>query len=213
MDSTTRPRDLPVLEVADASFVTEQLLVGGDLGTQDEELAVRQLQELVDAGVTHLVDTRIEWDDEAWVAERSPEIVYRHHGMDDAGQEVPLEWFDEAVGSALEAIEGGGIVLAHCHMGVNRGPSLGLAVLLAQGWDVDRRPRCDPGRAAGGLGRLRRRRPALAPRAQRVRHAARGRPRPGGSLAHGQPARRRAGDPRQARVRLVSSSLRRVCGP
>ena len=132
----TRPRDLPVLEVADASFVTEQLLVGGDLGTQDEELAVRQLQELVDAGVTHVVDTRIEWDDEAWVAERSPQIVYRHHGMDDAGQEVPHEWFDEAAGSALEAIEGGGTVLAHCHMGVNRGPSLGLAVLLAQGWDV-----------------------------------------------------------------------------
>ena len=128
--------DLPALEVADASFVTEHLLVGGDLGTQDEDLAARQLRELVDAGVTHLVDTRIEWDDKAWVAERSPDLVYRHHGMDDAGQEVPPEWFDEAVGSALEAIEGGGTVLAHCHMGVNRGPSLGLAVLLAQGWDV-----------------------------------------------------------------------------
>jgi dual specificity phosphatase 3 len=127
---------LPVLEVADAAFVTEQLVVGGDLGTHDEELAVRQLQDLVDAGVTHVVDTRIEWDDKAWVAERSPDIVYRHHGMDDAGQEVPDEWFDEAVGSAREGIESGGVVLAHCHMGVNRGPSLGLAVLLDQGWDV-----------------------------------------------------------------------------
>jgi dual specificity phosphatase 3 len=127
---------LPVLEVADAAFVTAQLLVGGDLGTHDEELAIRQLEELVDAGVTHLVDTRIEWDDTAWVAERSPDIVYRHHGMDDAGQEVPSEWFDEAVGSARAGIDSGGVVLAHCHMGVNRGPSLGLAVLLDQGWDV-----------------------------------------------------------------------------
>jgi protein-tyrosine phosphatase len=127
---------LPSLEEADASFVTERLLVGGDLGTHDEELAGRQLKELVDAGVTHVIDTRIEWDDQAWVAERSPDVVYRHHGMDDAGQEVPFSWFDEAVGSALEAIEAGGVVLAHCHMGVNRGPSLGLAVLLAQGWDV-----------------------------------------------------------------------------
>jgi protein-tyrosine phosphatase len=35
----------------------------------------------------------------------------------------------------VAAIEGGGTVLTHCHMGVNRGPSLGFAVLLAQGWD------------------------------------------------------------------------------
>ena len=42
--------DFPRLEVADAAFVTDQLLVGGDLGTQDEELAGRQLQELVVAG-------------------------------------------------------------------------------------------------------------------------------------------------------------------
>ena len=27
------------------------------------------------------------------------------------------------------------VVLTHCHMGINRGPSLGFAVLLAQGWD------------------------------------------------------------------------------
>ena len=136
MSTPPEPVDRPVLEVADASFVTDRLLVGGDLGTHDEELALRQLQELVEAGVTHVVDTRIEWDDTAWVAERSPEIVYRHHGMDDAGQEVPSEWFDEAVGSAREGLDSGGVVLAHCHMGVNRGPSLGLAVLLDQGWDV-----------------------------------------------------------------------------
>jgi protein-tyrosine phosphatase len=29
----------------------------------------------------------------------------------------------------------GGTVLTHCHAGINRGPSLGYAVLLAQGWD------------------------------------------------------------------------------
>ncbi|MEJ7774997.1 MAG: hypothetical protein WKF72_09340 [Nocardioidaceae bacterium] len=26
-------------------------------------------------------------------------------------------------------------VLLHCHMGINRGPSAGVAVLLATGWD------------------------------------------------------------------------------
>lgn len=26
-------------------------------------------------------------------------------------------------------------MLTHCHMGINRGPAMGFAVLLAQGWD------------------------------------------------------------------------------
>ncbi len=126
----------PVLTTADAAFVTPHLLVGGDLDTQDLGLAADQLRELVEAGVTHVVDARIEWSDEEWVAENAPAIDYLHHGMDDAGQEVPTEWFDVGVGWALEAIEQGGTVLTHCHMGINRGPSLGFAVLLAQGWDA-----------------------------------------------------------------------------
>lgn len=126
---------LPSLTVADAAFVTEHLLVGGDLDTRDEQLAASQLHELTEAGVTHLLDTRIEWNDEHWVARLAPQVSYLHHGMDDAGQRVPAEWFDTAVGWALEAIDAGGTVLTHCHMGVNRGPSLGFAVLLAQGVD------------------------------------------------------------------------------
>lgn len=133
---TGTPTGASALHVADAAFVTDHLLVGGDLDTRDGDLAGRQLSELVEAGVTHLVDTRIEWDDLAWVAERSPSIHYLHLGMDDAGQKVPSEWFEEAVTWALEAIETGGTVLTHCHMGINRGPSLGFAVLLAQGWDA-----------------------------------------------------------------------------
>jgi len=121
--------------VANAVFVTDQLLVGGDLDARDPRLAALQLAELVDLGVTHLVDVRLEWDDFDYVAENAPEITYLHHGMDDAGQRVPLEWFDEGVRWALDAISGGGTVLAHCHMGINRGPSLGYAVMLAQGWD------------------------------------------------------------------------------
>ncbi|GAB3991160.1 protein-tyrosine phosphatase family protein [Nocardioides marmoraquaticus] len=127
--------ETPRLRVADAAFVADRLLVGGDLDTQDDELAGRQLDELLDVGLTHLVDCRVEWDDAAWVAERAPAVAYLHHGMDDAGQAVPDAWFEEAVGWALEALESGGTVLTHCHMGINRGPSLGFAVLLALGTD------------------------------------------------------------------------------
>jgi dual specificity phosphatase 3 len=126
---------VPTLTTADAAFVTPQLLVGGDLDTSDDDLAGRQLAELVEAGLTHVVDARIEWSDEPWVGEVAPKVAYLHHGMDDAGQRVPREWFDVGVSWALEAIDQGGTVLTHCHMGINRGPSLGFAVLLAQGWD------------------------------------------------------------------------------
>ncbi len=129
------PDTPPQLATADAVFVTRHLLVGGDLDTADEEHASEQLRELLDAGVTHVVDARIEWSDEQWVAERAPEVGYLQHGMDDAGQRVPGEWFDTAVDWSVAAIDAGGTVLTHCHMGVNRGPSLGFAVLLAQGWD------------------------------------------------------------------------------
>jgi len=123
------------LETADADFVTAQLLVGGDLDTQDLALAAAQLAELLDAGVTHVVDTRVEWTDEEWAAQVAPRLGYLHHGMDDAGQQVPDEWFDAGVEWVLQAVDAGGTVLTHCHMGINRGPSLGFAVLLAQGWD------------------------------------------------------------------------------
>ena len=126
------------LQVANASFVTDHLLVGGDLAW-DDRVAVAQLGELVEAGVTHIVDCRIEAEDSELIAMYAEvmdvELDYRHDGIDDAGQVVPGEWFEELVGHALAAIESGGTVLAHCHMGINRGPSLGYAVLLAQGWD------------------------------------------------------------------------------
>ena len=120
------PDTPPRLATADAVFVTGHLLVGGDLDTADDEHASAQLRELLEAGVTHVVDARIEWSDEQWVAERAPEVGYLQHGMDDAGQRVPGEWFDVAVDWSVAAIEDGGTVLTHCHMGVNRGPVAGV---------------------------------------------------------------------------------------
>lgn len=124
------------MDKANAHFVTPNLLIGGDLDALDEGLAMEQLAELVDVGVTHIVDVRLEWSDEQLVAEAAPDIRYFYHGVDDAGQTIPDEWFDLGVGFILDALsDPDAIVLSHCHMGVNRGPSLGFAVLLAQGWD------------------------------------------------------------------------------
>ena len=128
---------LPMAELANLHFVTPKLAVGGDLSSEDEGLSRLQLKEICELGITHVVDTRMEWSDEQAVAEHASHVHYLHHGMDDAGQQVPHEWFEEAV-SWVEAAydeDPDAVVLTHCHMGINRGPSLGFAVLLSQGWD------------------------------------------------------------------------------
>lgn len=124
---------LPAAEIANLHFVTERLAVGGDL-SQDVHKAVEQLVELEDLGITHVVDCRLEWSDMDFFAEAQSDISYLHHGMDDAGQNVPAAWFDTAIGW-IEQAGPDAVVLTHCHMGINRGPSLGFAVLLHEGWD------------------------------------------------------------------------------
>lgn len=122
--------------VANADFVTPRLAVGGDLDYWDQAHARAQLDELVEAGVTHIVDTRLEANDAQLVGALAPQVTYLHNGMDDAGQRVPGRWFDVAVRFVLDAFQAADtVVLSHCHMGINRGPSLAYAVLLAQGWD------------------------------------------------------------------------------
>lgn len=133
MSTLTNTPSLPALALANAHFVTPFLAVGGDLSC-DEEVAVRQSVELVvDGGITHVLDVRWEADDTDWWAET--EVTYLWDGIDDAGQRVPAAWFDGIVDWALAAIGAGGVVFTHCHMGINRGPSAGYAVLLGLGWD------------------------------------------------------------------------------
>lgn len=123
-------------QYANADVLTEQIWVGGDLEIFDEPLAEAQLAELAEAGLTHVLDVRLEWDDLAWVAERRPDVQYVHLGVDDAGQRMPDAWFDEGTAMASEALDDPEARLyVHCHMGINRGPSMAFAILLDQGWD------------------------------------------------------------------------------
>lgn len=117
--------------MANMDFVTDRVATGGDLPA-DPALAAADLADLVAAGVTHIIDNRIEWDDEDLVAALAPGVRYLRNGVDDAGQRMPDSWFDRGVGFALAALaEPGTKVLAHCHMGINRGPSMAYAILLA----------------------------------------------------------------------------------
>lgn len=125
---------LPRLNAANADFVTSFLAVGGDLPEDDDE-AVRHAAELIDVGgITHVLDVRHEAEETLW--DFAPEVTYRWCGIDDAGQRVPDAWFEDIVDWTLDALaQPGTRLLTHCHMGINRGPSAGYAVLLGLGWD------------------------------------------------------------------------------
>jgi predicted protein tyrosine phosphatase len=189
---------LPQARYANLSFVTPQLAVGGDLDAGDRTHGLIQLMELVQLGVTHVVDVRSEWSDAELLLHHAPELRYLHHGMDDAGQRVDAEWFEVAV-SWLEAAwaqDPDAVVLSHCHMGINRGPSLGFAILLAQGWDPVDGHRGHPRRSTAGQRLVRRRRAHLAPRTHRRRRARRGGAACGARrLARSAPAGRRTPHP------------------
>lgn len=134
---TTSPGGPAPLATARAGFVTDRLLVGGDLDSIDPDLARAQLAELVDRGVTHILDTRLEWSDEQYVAEHAPGIAYRHLGVDDNGDTPPDSWFDDATHWLDDVLARPGTrALVHCHMGVNRSPSLVFGYLLHTGHGV-----------------------------------------------------------------------------
>jgi dual specificity phosphatase 3 len=123
--------------MANISRITDRIWTGGDLPYQcGPEAMMADLTDIRAAGITHIVDNRLEACDEDFVAAHAPEITYVWNGQDDAGQAMPDTWFSNGVGAALAALaQPDGVVLAHCHMGINRGPSMAFAIMLATGWD------------------------------------------------------------------------------
>lgn len=126
--------DIFELEAANADFITDFLVIGGDLA-YDKEKSLTQAVELVDlAAITHILDCRLEAKESLW--DRFPAVEYLWDGIDDRPRAAKAAWFERVTKWAVAAIDSGGTVLAHCHMGINRGPSAGYAILLRLGWDA-----------------------------------------------------------------------------
>jgi protein tyrosine phosphatase (PTP) superfamily phosphohydrolase (DUF442 family) len=106
------------------SRITDQLVVGGSVPP-------RAYSRLKAMGVTAVIDLREEAkDDEAALNRLGIELLYlpatdRYAASQDQLR-TGVEW-------ALERLNQGGQVYAHCKHGVGRGPLMGLAILVAQG--------------------------------------------------------------------------------
>lgn len=127
------------------AWVTPDLATGGDFGMLPRD-SVRLARTAIDQGIRLVVDLRVEDDDAAlW---DGTTVTYLHLGTNDAhGHHIPARLFDDAVAAVRGASERGVSSLVHCHMGVNRGPSVAYAVLLDRGygpvqaWNAVRRAR------------------------------------------------------------------------
>jgi protein-tyrosine phosphatase len=114
----------------DMTWVTERIALGGGIWNE------RNMIELVQAGITHVINMQIEFDDTALAAPHGVRVLW--NPTDDDFQPKPRELLDRGVEFALEALnDPESRVYIHCAAGVHRAPMMTLAVLGATGWDVE----------------------------------------------------------------------------
>jgi len=118
----------------DYSRLTDKVFVGAAVGSAAD------VDQLVAAGVTAIVDARVEFDDAAILMAFYPSVLYLYDPTaDDGVHPKPVHWFQSALGFALPLIvqPKPNCVLFHCAAGIARGPSLAYCVLRALGWSKD----------------------------------------------------------------------------
>lgn len=114
----------------DISWLTERIALGGGIWNEDN------MDELVQLGVTHIINMQIEFDDRPLAAGFPVEVL--HNPTDDDFQPKPPQLFQIGVSFALEALEDpGSKIYIHCAAGVHRAPMMALALMRALGWPLD----------------------------------------------------------------------------
>ena len=113
----------------DMTWVTGQIAVGGGIWYE------RNMMELVEQGVTHIIDMQIEFDDTPVAEPYGVKVLW--NPTDDDFRTKPPELLQRGVDFALAALEDPAAKLyIHCAAGVHRAPMMTLAVLRAQGWSL-----------------------------------------------------------------------------
>ncbi len=114
----------------DMTWVTDRIALGGGIWNE------RNMAELARAGITHVVDMQIEFDDTPLAIPHGIRVLW--NPTDDDFQPKPHGLLERGVEFALEALkEAGSRVYIHCAAGVHRAPMMTLALLGATGWDLD----------------------------------------------------------------------------
>jgi len=114
----------------DASWVTGRIAVGGGIWTAENMAQVAR------AGVTHIIDMQIEFDDTALALPYGITVLW--NPIDDDFQPKSPEVLQRGVDFALEALdEPGAKLFVHCAAGVHRAPMMTLAILCSLSWKLE----------------------------------------------------------------------------
>jgi len=112
------------------TWVTDRIAVGGGIWFE------KHMIEVVAAGITHIIDMQIEFDDTQLAEPYGVQVLW--NPTDDDFQAKPAALLQRGVDFALAALEDPeSKVYIHCAAGVHRAPMMTLAVLRAMGWSLD----------------------------------------------------------------------------
>jgi protein-tyrosine phosphatase len=113
----------------DMTWVTDRIAVGGGIWFE------RNMIDVVAAGVTHIIDMQIEFDDTRLAEPYGVKVLW--NPTDDDFRTKPAALLQRGVDFAVEALqEPESKVFIHCAAGVHRAPMMALAVLRAMGWSL-----------------------------------------------------------------------------
>jgi hypothetical protein len=113
----------------DITWLTDRIGVGGGIWTPDNMAKVAR------AGVTHIIDMQIEFDDTPLAGEHGITVLW--NPTDDDFAPKPAALFRRGVEFAQAALaEAEAKLLIHCAAGVHRAPMMALALLASMGWTV-----------------------------------------------------------------------------
>jgi protein-tyrosine phosphatase len=114
----------------DISWVTERIGLGGGIWN------AKNMEELAQAGVTHVLNMQIEFDDRPLAEPYGVRVLW--NPTDDDFLPKPAELLKRGVDFALSALEEPETRLyVHCAAGVHRAPMMTLAVLCALEWEME----------------------------------------------------------------------------
>ena len=114
----------------DMTWVTERVALGGGIWN------ARNMEELAQSGVTHVLNMQIEFDDRPLAESHGIRVLW--NPTDDDFSPKSPELLKRGVDFALEALDAPEARLyIHCAAGVHRAPMMTLAVLCAMEWEIE----------------------------------------------------------------------------
>jgi protein-tyrosine phosphatase len=118
----------------DLTWVTDRIAVGGGIWVEE------RMAEVAAAGVTHVIDMQIEFDDTPLGRRVGVEVLW--NPVDDDFLPKGAEVFERGVNFALAALaEPEAKLFVHCAAGIHRAPMMALAVMGAIGYPLEQAKR------------------------------------------------------------------------